>query len=37
MLGATVGGTSSAVVIPLLSQLKMKSESAAMLVLESAL
>jgi len=37
MLGATVGGTSSAVVIPLLGQLKMKSESAAMLVLESAL
>ena len=37
MFGAIVGGTSSAVVIPLLNQLKIRSESSAMLVLESAL
>lgn len=37
MLGAIVGGTSSAVVIPLLHQLKMKNESSAILLLESAL
>lgn len=37
MLGAIVGGTSSAVVIPLVRQLKMQSESGAILLLESAL
>lgn len=37
MLGAIIGGTSSAVVIPMLQQLKMRSESKAILILESAL
>ena len=37
MLGAIVGGTSSAVVIPLVSQLKLQSESKSILILESAL
>ncbi len=37
MLGAIVGGTSSAVVIPLLRQLKMQSQSSTILLLESAL
>jgi potassium/hydrogen antiporter len=37
MLGAIVGGTSSAVVIPLVSQLKLESESKSILILESAL
>lgn len=37
MLGAIVGGTSSAVVVPLVRQLKMRSESGAILALESAL
>ncbi len=37
MLGAIVGGTSSAVVIPLVSQLTLQSESKSILILESAL
>lgn len=37
MLGAIVGGTSSAVVIPLVAQLKIREESRSILVLESAL
>ncbi len=37
MLGAIVGGTSSAVVIPMLQQIKMQNESSAILLLESAL
>jgi potassium/hydrogen antiporter len=37
MFGAIVGGTSSAVVIPLIAQLKMQSESSMMLLLESVL
>ena len=37
MLGAIVGGTSSAVVIPLVAQLRIRDESRAILVLESAL
>lgn len=37
MLGAILGGTSSAVVIPLIRQLTMQSESSAILLLESAL
>lgn len=36
LLGAIVGGTSSAVVIPLVRQLRMNEESSAVLVLESA-
>jgi len=36
MLGAIVGGTSSAVVVPLVRQLRMRPESSAVLVLESA-
>jgi potassium/hydrogen antiporter len=36
LLGAIIGGTSSAVVIPMVRQLKMKEESRAVLVLESA-
>jgi potassium/hydrogen antiporter len=36
LLGAIIGGTSSAVVIPMVCQLKMKEESRAVLVLESA-
>ena len=36
MLGAIVGGTSSAVVIPLVAQLSLKNESSATLILESA-
>lgn len=37
ILGAILGGTSSAVVIPLVKQLKMKDDSRTILVLESAL
>jgi len=37
MLGGTLGGTSSAVVIPIVQGLKMGSRSATMLVMESAL
>lgn len=37
MLGAIVGGTSSAVVVPLIRQLKMENESRTILFLESAL
>lgn len=37
MLGAIVGGTSSAVVIPLIRQLKMQKESSTILLFESAL
>lgn len=37
MLGAILGGTASAVVIPLIGQLKMQSESRTILFLESAL
>ena len=37
MLGAIIGGTSSATVAPLVNQLTMRSESKAILVLESAL
>ena len=37
IVGAMVGGTSSAVVIPMLRQLKMREESSAILLLESAL
>jgi len=37
MLGAIIGGASPAVVVPLLAQLKMRSESSAILLLESAL
>ena len=36
MLGAIVGGTSSAVVIPLVSQLKISQKSSTILILESA-
>ncbi|MBX2992974.1 MAG: cation:proton antiporter, partial [Bacteroidetes bacterium] len=36
MLGAIVGGTSSAVVIPLVAQLKMEKGSRAVLIVESA-
>jgi NhaP-type Na+/H+ or K+/H+ antiporter len=36
MLGAIIGGTSSATVVPLVNQLTMRSESKAILVLESA-
>jgi cell volume regulation protein A len=36
MLGAIIGGTSSAVVIPLTQQLRLRTESRTMLILESA-
>lgn len=37
MLGAIIGGTSSAIVIPMVHQLRMSSESKTVLILESAL